>query len=82
MQGSKGLLVHPPGCGSKIGTPNGTLVSRNMDQNLCFFLGGLILTHAHPMSLQNGSFLLMRWKRTARSRQIVSLEVTKAREPE
>ena len=32
------------GCGSKIGTPNGTLASGNMDQNL-WSPGGLILTH-------------------------------------
>ena len=31
-------------CGSKIGTPNGTLISGNMDQNLRS-PGGLILTH-------------------------------------
>ena len=34
------------GCGSRIGTPNGTLVSGNMDQNLRS-PGGLILTHTH-----------------------------------
>ena len=34
------------GCGSKIGTQNGTLVSGNMDQNL-WSPGGLILTHTH-----------------------------------
>ena len=32
------------GCGSKIGTPNGTLVRGNMDQNLRS-PGGLTLTH-------------------------------------
>ena len=32
------------GCGSKIGTPNGTLASGNMDQNL-WSPGGSILTH-------------------------------------
>ena len=32
------------GCGAKLGTPNGTLLSRNMDQNLRS-PGGLILTH-------------------------------------
>ena len=32
------------GCGSKIGTPNGTLATGNMDQNL-WSPGGLILTH-------------------------------------
>ena len=38
------------GCGSKIGTPNGTLASGNMDQNL-WSPGGSILTHTH-MSVQ------------------------------
>ena len=37
------------GCGSKIGTPNGTLVSGHLDQNLRFS-GGLILTHTHMFS--------------------------------
>ena len=34
------------GCGSTIGTQNGTLVNGNMDQNL-WSPGGLILTHTH-----------------------------------
>ena len=34
------------GCGSKIGTPNGTLASGHMDQNL-WPPGGLILTNTH-----------------------------------
>ena len=33
-------------CGSKMGTPNGTLVSGNVDQT-CGPPGGLILTHTH-----------------------------------
>ena len=54
MAGSRGLClavleggnvaIMPCGCGSKIGTPDGTLVSGNMDQNLRS-PGGLILTH-------------------------------------
>ena len=39
-----GVEPWPNGCGSKIGAPNGTLVSGNMDQNLRS-PGGLILTH-------------------------------------
>ena len=37
---------YPYGCGSKIGTQNGTLVSGNMDQNL-WSPGGSILIHTH-----------------------------------
>ena len=40
------LLTWTYGCGSKMGTQNGTLVNRNMDQNLRS-PGGLILTHTH-----------------------------------
>ena len=45
-----GSEVH--GCGSKIGTQNGTLVSGNMDQNL-WSAGGLILTHTHMVGWGN-----------------------------
>ena len=43
------------GCGSKIGTQNGTLVSGNMDQNL-WSPRGLILTHTHTGSLSDIAF--------------------------
>ena len=46
--------------GSKIGTPNGTLASGNMDQNL-WSPGGLILTHTHIIALAcTGSLFLPR----------------------
>ena len=54
VAGSEPLVffrVH--GCGSKIGTQNGTLVSGNMDQNL-WSPGGLILTHTHMDMLVHG----------------------------
>ena len=45
-------VAKPHGCVSRIGTPNGTLVSGNMDQNLrnpsC-----LILSHTHIAPQQN-----------------------------
>ena len=37
------------GCGSNIGTPNGTLASGAMDQSLRSY-GGFILTHTHLVS--------------------------------
>ena len=41
------LRLLAAGCGSKIGTSDGTLVSGNMDQDLPS-PGDLILTHTHP----------------------------------
>ena len=43
---------HRCGCGSRIGTPNGTLASGRMDQDL-WSPGGLILTHAHVSRRKN-----------------------------